>query len=103
MLTNLAIATSGDYRNFFTRQGKRYSHILDPNTGKPVTHNTVSVSVIDTGTARADALATALMVMGSKKGLSFCEQHRIACYFIDGQDDSFNSIASPEFKKYLIN
>jgi thiamine biosynthesis lipoprotein ApbE len=61
------------------------------------------VSVIDTDTARTDALATALMVMGSKKGAKFCEQHRITCYFIDGQDGSFNSIASPEFKKHLIN
>ena len=103
LLSDKAIATSGNYRNFFTENGQRYSHILNPITGKAVSHNTVSVSVVDGYTARADALATALMVMGSTEGINFCEKHRIAAYFIDRQDDSFDSIASTAFKKYLTN
>jgi len=65
-----AFATSGDYRNFFEINGKRYSHIIDPRTGYPVDNGVVSVSVIADTCTFADGLATALMVMGSEKGLA---------------------------------
>ncbi len=68
-LRDKAMATSGDYRNFFEKNGKRYSHILDPKTGYPVTNNVVSVSVIADNCTFADGLATALMVMGHEKGI----------------------------------
>jgi len=68
-LKDKAFATSGDYRNFFEVKGKRYSHILDPKTGYPVANGVVSVSIVAGTCAFADGLATAVMVMGRKKGL----------------------------------
>jgi len=68
-LKDKAFATSGDYRNFFKVKGKRYSHILDPKTGYPVANSVVSVSIIAGTCAFADGLATAVIVMGKKKGL----------------------------------
>lgn len=68
-LQNLALATSGDYRNFFEIEGRRYSHVLDPRTGCPVRNSVVSVSVTAETCMFADGLATALMVMGPDKGL----------------------------------
>ncbi|MHC4459392.1 MAG: FAD:protein FMN transferase [Planctomycetota bacterium] len=69
-IRNKAFATSGDYRNFFEINGKRYSHIIDPRTGYPVDNSVVSVSVIADTCTFADGLATALMVMGPEKGLA---------------------------------
>jgi len=69
-LQDLALATSGDYRNFFELEGRRYSHVLDPRTGYPVGNSVVSVSVIADTCMFADGLATALMVMGPDRGLA---------------------------------
>ena len=68
-LNNQGFATSGDYRNFFEVEGVRYSHIIDPRTGYPVSSGVVSVSIIADNCTLADGLATALMVMGTEKGL----------------------------------
>jgi len=68
-LENKALATSGDYRNFFEQDGKIYSHILDPKTGFPVSNQVVSVTIIADTCTYADGLATAVMVMGPQKGL----------------------------------
>ena len=68
-LQNKAFATSGDYRNFFEQNGKRFSHILDPRNGFPILNGMVSVSVVANTCTFADGLATAIMVMGHKKGL----------------------------------
>ena len=68
-LHNTAVATSGDYRIFFEVDGKRYSHVLDPKTGCPVSNQVVSVSILSNRCAFADGLATAVMVLGHKKGL----------------------------------
>ena len=64
-----ALATSGDYRNYYERDGKRYSHTIDPRSQRPITHTLASVSVLDETCARADALATALNVLGPEDGL----------------------------------
>jgi len=66
-LNNEAVATSGDYRNFFVYKGKKYSHILDPHTGYPSISNIASVSVISDANAKSDALATAMLPMGVNK------------------------------------
>ena len=100
-LSDVALATSGDYRNFFEQDGKHYSHTIDPVTGKPVTHTLASVTVIDPSCARADALATALMVMGPTKGMQFVETHDIAAFFIVKQGDSFKEDYSFKFGEYL--
>lgn len=68
-LYNKAFATSGDYRQFFEKNGKRYSHVLDPRTGYPVSNRVVSATVIADNCTFADGLATALMVMGHEKGI----------------------------------
>ena len=77
-LTNTGMATSGDYRNFFAADGKIYSHTIDTRTGRPVTHTLASVTVVDPSAARADALATALLVMGPEEGMVFAERERLA-------------------------
>jgi len=68
-LIDMALATSGDYRNFFEYQGKSYSHVIDPRTGWPVSNGVVSVSILAGSCAVADGLATAVMVMGHEKGI----------------------------------
>ena len=69
-LSNLAMATSGDYRNYYELDGRRISHTIDPRTGYPVTHELASVTVIDKSCARADGLATALAVLGPEEGIA---------------------------------
>ena len=73
-LSNQGFATSGDYRNFFEIDGVRYSHIIDPRTGFPVLNRVVSASIISGTCALADGLATAVMVMGAKKGLELIDR-----------------------------
>lgn len=77
-LTDTAMATSGDYRNFFEADGKLYSHTIDTRTGRPVTHSLASVTVVDAKGWRADALATALLVMGPEEGMVFAEREGMA-------------------------
>lgn len=77
-LADTGMATSGDYRNFFEADGKMYSHTIDTRTGRPVTHMLASVTVVDDAAWRADALATALLVMGPEEGLAFAESEELA-------------------------
>ncbi len=81
-LEDQAIATSGDYRNYFEEEGVRFSHTIDPITGRSVKHNIASVSVIATTAAEADALATALNAMGFDKAQALTNRENIAAYFI---------------------
>ena len=81
-LHGLTIATSGDYRQGFSHQGQRYSHTLDPRSGTPVQHDLAAVTVLHAETMQADALATALMVLGLKDGLAWAEQHGIIARFV---------------------
>ncbi len=73
-ISNMALATSGDYRNFYIKDGIRFSHTINPNTGKPITHKLSSVTVLHESTMLADAYATALMVLGSAKGKTFAKE-----------------------------
>ncbi|MEE9200968.1 MAG: FAD:protein FMN transferase [Candidatus Brocadiales bacterium] len=72
-LTDMAIATSGDYERFFTVDGQRYSHIIDPRTGAPTQGSTVSVTVIAKTATEADALATAVFILGPERGIELLE------------------------------
>ncbi len=85
-LNNTSMATSGNYRNFFESEHKRYSHTIDPKTGNPVIHTLASVSVVDESCMKADALATALMAMGPEDGFTFAAQNKIPAYFVYGED-----------------
>ena len=77
-LTDTAMATSGDYRNYFEADGTIYSHTIDTRTGRPVTHTLASATVVTDEAWRADALATALLVMGPDEGLAFAEREGLA-------------------------
>jgi FAD:protein FMN transferase len=81
-----ALMTSGTYRHYFDSKGKRYSHILDARTGKPIEHNTVSVAVLNPDPTIADAWSTALLCLGSQEGLKIANQNNIAALFIDDQN-----------------
>ncbi|MEO0773323.1 MAG: FAD:protein FMN transferase [Pseudomonadota bacterium] len=89
--SNMGLATSGDYRNFFEENGTRFSHILDPKTGRPVTHNTTSVTVLAENAMLADAWATGLLAMGAGRGVELANDLGIAALFID-RDASSNHI-----------
>lgn len=95
-LNNQAMATSGNYRNFFEMNGKRYSHVVDPRTGYPVDNAVISVSVSASSCAFADALATGLMVMGPDKGIELINGlENIECLMVvqnrDGSQTDFSS------------
>ena len=81
-LRDEAVATSGDYRNFYETAGARYAHIIDPRSGRPVPWRGFSVTVIDREAARADAWATALSVLGPDDGLALAEREGLAALFI---------------------
>lgn len=86
--SDYAAATSGDYRNFFYKDGKRYAHTISPFDGHPVEHNLASVTVFNKKCMLADAYATAIMALGEKKGLEFADKYDIpAVFFIRNQDD----------------
>lgn len=96
-----AIATSGDYRNYFEVDGQRFSHIIDPQTGKPINHKLVSVTVIAPSSMTADGLSTTLMVMGEAKGLAFANEHDIAALFISKSEHGFVQESTVKFVPYL--
>jgi thiamine biosynthesis lipoprotein len=86
-VSGLAIATSGDYRNYHEVEGRRVTHIIDPRTGAPIQHRLASVTVIDELAVRADALSTALMVLGPEAGLAFAREQDLAAAFIIREAD----------------
>ena len=96
-----AIATSGDYRNYYEQEGKRYSHLIDPRTGKPITHNLVAVTVVSPSSMTADGLATALIVMGWEEARSLAEKEDLAVLLIRKTDDGFEEYVSPAFEQVV--
>ncbi|GEM74043.1 FAD:protein FMN transferase [Vibrio sagamiensis] len=98
---NMAIATSGDYRNYFESKGVRYSHIINPQTGQPINHKVVSVTVLDKSSMTADGLATGLMVLGEEKGMEVANQHNIAAFMIVKTDNGFQELASEAYQPFM--
>jgi thiamine biosynthesis lipoprotein len=98
---DMAVATSGDYRNYFERDGIRYSHIINPETGKPINHKVVSVTVLDKSSMTADGLATGLMVMGEVKGMQVAQENNIPVLMIVKTEDGFEELASDAYKPYV--
>lgn len=96
-----SIATSGDYRNFFEYEGLRYAHVIDPASGRPPANDVASVTVLDKNCMTADALATALMVMGLEKGLAFAKEHNLAVYYILRREQGFETRFSPAFEQLV--
>ncbi|WGL17247.1 FAD:protein FMN transferase [Microbulbifer bruguierae] len=95
------IATSGDYRNYYERDGKRYAHTIDPRTGRPVEHRLASVTVIAETCAMADGYATALNVMGAEAALKLAEEQQLAVFLLVKTDSGFEEHASSAFQPYL--
>ncbi|MCG8450143.1 MAG: FAD:protein FMN transferase [Pirellulales bacterium] len=93
------LATSGDYRNFFEQDGVRYSHTIDPQTGRPIQHRLAVVSVQAESCMEADALATALMVMGAGRGYDWCVKHEVAALFQVRVGQSVVPRATPRFEQ----
>ncbi|WP_116364224.1 FAD:protein FMN transferase [Parahaliea mediterranea] len=100
-LSNIAVATSGDYRNFFELDGKRYSHSIDPRTGYPVAHDLVSVTVLAADAMHADAWATALEVLGADEAMQVASQQGLAVYFIRRQGEGFAASHTEAFTPWL--
>lgn len=98
-----AVATSGDYYNFFSVDGVRYSHTIDPRSGKPVTHGLASVTVIANTCAEADAFATAIDVMGPELGMAMAQREGLAVYILAREGDGFKALYTEAFASYLVD
>ena len=100
-LHGLSVATSGDYRRFFEQDGRRYSHTLDPRTGRPVAHDVASVTVLDPSCMRADAWATALFVLGAREGLAMAAREGIPALFVTREEGRLAEHLSPALAAML--
>lgn len=99
-ITDRAMATSGNYRNYYYKDGRRYAHTIDPRTGRPVQHSLLSATVLAADCATADAYATAFMVMGMERARKVLEHHKeLMAYFIYSDDrGDFAVWASPSLE-----
>jgi len=95
------ISTSGSYRNYYELDGKRISHVIDPQTGRPITHNLVSVTVIAPTALEADGWDTGLMVLGQEKAQQVAREQGLAVYMISKERDGFTTWMSPQFAGFL--
>ncbi|WAT02467.1 FAD:protein FMN transferase ApbE [Rouxiella chamberiensis] len=100
-LQGMGISTSGSYRNYYELDGKRLSHIIDPATGRPITHKLVSATVIAPTALEADGWDTGLMVLGTDKALALAEKEHLAVYLITKEPNGFKITMTPQFKAYL--
>lgn len=101
-VTDICMATSGNYRNYYYEGEERRSHTIDPRTGYPVQHSVLSATIVSSSCMRADALATACMVLGQEKALELI--HRAgdaACYLIVAQKDSLAVVTSPNWEEFI--
>jgi thiamine biosynthesis lipoprotein len=98
-LSGQSLATSGDYRNFYLHEGRRYTHEIDPATAAPVHHALASVSVVAPDCTLADAWSTALFVAGPERGLALAQQQGLAaCFLMRDGDGRFRLLPSPAFQ-----
>jgi thiamine biosynthesis lipoprotein len=100
-ISDLAITTAGDYRKYREVDGQRIAHILDPRTGRPLTHRLASVTVIDALAVRADAFDTALMVLGPDEGMALATKLNLAALFIERTGDGFTERATARFDEIV--
>ncbi|WP_263141777.1 FAD:protein FMN transferase [Pseudomonas sp. RIT-PI-AD] len=101
-LDGQGVSTSGDYRHYFERDGRRYSHTLDPATGAPIRHALASVTVVAPSALRADGLSTLLMVLGPRRGLAYAERQGIAALFVSHEGEGFVERASSAFDRLPV-
>lgn len=98
---NMAMATSGDYRNYYEEDGQRFSHLIDPRTGYPIDHRLASVTVLHEESMVADGYATAMMVLGTQASLELANREHLAIMLIEKQDDGFKVFYSEAFKPFV--
>ena len=97
-VSDICMATSGNYRNYYYVDGERRSHTIDPRTGYPVQHSLLSATVVSSSCMRADAFATACMVLGAEDALEMIDQAGdAACYLIVAENDSLRVIESAKW------
>lgn len=96
------ISTSGSYRNYYELDGKRISHVIDPQTGQPITHKLVSVTVIAPTALEADGWDTGLMVLGPEKAQQVVREQGLAVYMIVKEREGFKTWMSPQFRTFLV-
>ena len=106
LLNDRSVVTSGNYRKYYEEDGVRYSHTIDPSTGRPVSHSLLSVSVVSRQSWYADAMATSFMVMGLEKSLQFITEHPEdediqAVFFIYDDHGEYKTHATPKFKEII--
>lgn len=99
-LSDIALATSGNYRNFFEIAGRRYSHTIDPTTGWPIDNHLVSVTVLADTSMRADAWATAFQVLGPERGMAIAERINLPVLFVIERDGQFEERICCAFQRY---
>ena len=104
-ITDIAMATSGNYRNFYYKNGKKYAHTIDPKTGSPVQHNILSATVLAKDCATADAYATSFMVLGMDGTKKILERHPELCAYLIYSDAKGNNNIwySPSIQKKILN
>lgn len=104
-ITDMAIASSGDYRNYREVEGKRISHTIDPRTGSPIAHNLASVTIIANDCRTADGVATCVMVLGPEEGMSWLDNMEgVEGFLITRESDgSFTEYMTPGFEAYIVD
>ena len=100
-LKNTGMATSGDYRNYFEKDGVRYSHMIDPRTGRPITHTLASVTILHPSCMEADAFATAISVLGPEEGYKLAIKENLPAFFISRKGEAFVEKMTPQFEALL--
>ena len=93
------VSTSGDYRNYFERDGQHYSHTFDARTGAPVSHTLASVTVIHPSALMADGLSTLLLILGPERGWDYAETHDVGAFFVIRADTGFVTRANQAFER----
>lgn len=99
-MKDMSLASSGDYRNYYEIEGKRFSHMIDPRSARPISHSLAAVSVLHKDCTLADAWATALMVLGEKEGHALAEAKKLRAIFFIREGDAFRIRESSGFKNY---
>ena len=99
-VTDICMATSGNYRNYYYEGDERRSHTIDPRTGYPVQHSVLSATVVSSTCMRADAMATACRVLGENEALEMIDRAGdAACYLLVAKNDSLVTVCSPNRQK----
>ena len=100
--SNESVASSGDYRNFFEVDGERFSHTISPQTGRPVQHDMATVTIMADSCRNADALATAILVLGPKEGYDWAVTQKVAAYLVRRTDNGPEIITTPAWDDHFL-